>query len=82
MFLHNLLSIRLIVKVGYLDQLKHRNQLLRVLVEDEIYRVGVWANPMNDAKRGTDHVVTTDRSMTEVRSVSASAETHMTETSS
>ena len=51
---------------GYLDGLKHRNQLLRILVEDEMYRMGVWANPMSDAKRGTDHVVSAEKSMTDV----------------
>lgn len=28
--------------------------------------MGVWANPMSDAKRGTDHVVSAEKSMTDV----------------
>lgn len=49
----------------YLARLKTNNQLLRFLVEDEIYRLGVWSNPMNEAKRGTDYIGSTERGMTE-----------------
>ena len=34
---------------------KERNNLLRVLVENEISRLRVWANPSNETALGTDH---------------------------
>jgi phosphatidylinositol 4-kinase A len=49
-----------------LNNLKVINQLLRFLVEDEIYRLTVWSNPMNDPKRGVDHVGSTERGMADV----------------
>jgi phosphatidylinositol 4-kinase len=52
---------------GYVSRLKNINMLLRFLVEDEIYRLTVWSNPTHDAKRGTDHLGTTERTMTDVR---------------
>ncbi|KIJ69126.1 hypothetical protein HYDPIDRAFT_23983 [Hydnomerulius pinastri MD-312] len=39
----------------YATHLKNINHPLQILVENEIYRLTVWANPSNDAKRGTDH---------------------------
>ncbi|KAK7034075.1 Phosphatidylinositol 4-kinase stt4 [Paramarasmius palmivorus] len=43
----------------YNTRLKELNHPLRLLVENEIYRLSVWANPTNDPKRGSDHVGTT-----------------------
>jgi phosphatidylinositol 4-kinase A len=40
----------------YASRLRDVNQPLRLLVEDEIFRLNVWANPTSDPKRGTDHV--------------------------
>ncbi|KAJ3814722.1 hypothetical protein F5876DRAFT_72711 [Lentinula aff. lateritia] len=40
----------------YASRARDVNQPLRLLVENEIFRLNVWANPMNDPKRGTDHV--------------------------
>jgi phosphatidylinositol 4-kinase len=40
-------------------------------VENEIFRLAVWANPSNEAKRGTDHVSTSEQNMFEVSSNSA-----------
>lgn len=41
------------------------NHPLRLLVENEITRLTVWANPSNDSQRGTDHHSVTERSMLE-----------------
>ncbi|KAH7923479.1 hypothetical protein BV22DRAFT_1036261 [Leucogyrophana mollusca] len=46
-------------------RLKSINQPLRLLVENEIFRLTVWANPSNDVKRGTDHFGTAERNMLE-----------------
>ena len=45
---------------------KDMNQLLRLLVENEISRLSVWRNPMNDGKRGIDHTNYTERSLSDV----------------
>lgn len=42
------------------------NQLLRLLVENEISRLSVWGNPVNDGKRGGDHTNFTERGLTDV----------------
>ncbi|KAF7338006.1 hypothetical protein MVEN_02024500 [Mycena venus] len=39
----------------YLSKLRSLNHPLKLLVENEIFRLSVWANPTNDPKRGTDH---------------------------
>ncbi|KAJ6502153.1 hypothetical protein C8R45DRAFT_975566 [Mycena sanguinolenta] len=39
----------------YVSRLRSLNQPLKLLVENEIFRLTVWANPTNDPKRGTDH---------------------------
>ncbi|TDL24976.1 atypical/PIKK/PI4K protein kinase [Rickenella mellea] len=49
----------------YVTRLKNVNRLLRLLVDNEIYRLRVWSNPMNDPKRGVDHVGFTERGMVE-----------------
>ncbi|KAI0032206.1 hypothetical protein K488DRAFT_50373 [Vararia minispora EC-137] len=38
---------------------------LRLLVENELYRLSVWDNPANDVKRHADYVPATERTMTE-----------------
>ena len=40
----------------YTGRLKEMNHPLRLLVENELFRLSVWANPANDPKRGADHV--------------------------
>jgi phosphatidylinositol 4-kinase A len=52
--------------LGYLTHLKSINSLLRLLVENEIYRLMVWGNPSNDLKRGVDHINGVERGMNEV----------------
>ncbi|KAJ7940268.1 hypothetical protein B0H13DRAFT_2299305 [Mycena leptocephala] len=39
----------------YTSKLRNLNHPLKLLVENEIFRLTVWANPTNDPKRGTDH---------------------------
>ncbi|KAG9126585.1 phosphatidylinositol-4- kinase [Ceratobasidium sp. 392] len=69
---------------------KHRaqNSLLKLLIENEISRLRVWANPTNDPKRGADYLSNSERSMTDdgwrnmVRtawSIDAAIAVHMTE---
>ncbi|KAG8826070.1 phosphatidylinositol-4- kinase [Serendipita sp. 401] len=53
------------VGADYLNRLRNMNVLLRLLVENEIYRLTVWANPSNELKRGTDYVNGIERGMTE-----------------
>jgi hypothetical protein len=58
------------IAIVYVSRLKSINHPLRLLVENEIFRLAVWANPSNEAKRGTDHVGTSERNMLEVGSSS------------
>ncbi|KAJ7217187.1 hypothetical protein GGX14DRAFT_440647 [Mycena pura] len=37
------------------SKLRSINHPLKLLVENEIFRLTVWANPVNDPKRGADH---------------------------
>ncbi|KAH8117021.1 hypothetical protein DFH11DRAFT_1687803 [Phellopilus nigrolimitatus] len=45
------------------QDLKGANRLLRLLVENEIFRLTVWDNPSNDVKRGVDHVGLMEKGM-------------------
>ncbi|EKM55298.1 uncharacterized protein PHACADRAFT_255820 [Phanerochaete carnosa HHB-10118-sp] len=47
----------------YKNLLKNQNAPLRLLIENEMFRLTVWANPTNDSKRGGDHVGTVERVM-------------------
>ena len=40
---------------------------LRLLVENEVFRLTVWTNPVNDPKRGTDHICALEKTMLDVR---------------
>ncbi|CAK5277296.1 unnamed protein product [Mycena citricolor] len=40
----------------YISKMSALKHPLKLLVENEIYRLTVWANPTNDPKRGSDHV--------------------------
>ena len=44
-------------------------QVLRLLVENEILRLNVWNNPVNDPKRGVDNIGTVEKSMGDVSSM-------------
>jgi hypothetical protein len=52
--------------LDYAGRLKSINHPLRLLIENEIFRLGVWTNPSNEARRGVDHLGTTERSMLDV----------------
>jgi phosphatidylinositol 4-kinase len=49
-----------------ITRLKNINQPLRLLIENEIFRLTVWANPSNEAKRGSDPHGSIERNMLEV----------------
>jgi len=49
----------------YFSQLKSINTLLRLLVENEIFRLNVWNNPSSD-KRSNDQTSGIERNFTEV----------------
>jgi phosphatidylinositol 4-kinase len=51
----------------YLSKHRAQNSLLKLLIENEISRLRVWANPANDLKRGTDYLSNSERSLTDVR---------------
>ncbi len=40
---------------------------LRLLVDDEIFRLTVWANPTSDPKRGQDYYPAVEKSLNDVR---------------
>lgn len=42
------------------------NLPLRLLTENEIFRLSVWMNPSNDPKKGGDLVGNTERTLLEV----------------
>jgi hypothetical protein len=50
--------------VEYFSQLQSINTLLRLLVENEIFRLNVWNNPSND-KRSADQTSGIERNFTE-----------------
>lgn len=49
----------------YISRLKTHSLPLKLLVENEIYRLSVWLNPVSDPKRGVDHPSNLERSMTD-----------------
>ncbi|QRV86070.1 phosphatidylinositol 3- and 4-kinase [Ceratobasidium sp. AG-Ba] len=48
---------------AYLSKHRAQNGLLKLLIENEISRLRVWANPTNDLKRGTDYLSNSERSI-------------------
>lgn len=54
----------------YVTKLRDMNHPLRLLTENEIFRLSVWANPTNDPKRGTDVIGT---ALTEVMKTTGSS---------
>jgi phosphatidylinositol 4-kinase len=56
--------------VEYLSKHRSQNSLLKLLIENEIARLRVWANPTNDLKRGQDYLSNSERSLTDVGPVS------------
>ncbi|KAF8743615.1 hypothetical protein AX14_001677 [Amanita brunnescens Koide BX004] len=49
----------------YKDRIRDMNNPLRLLTENEIYRLLVWGNPTGDPKRWVDHLVTYEKSQAE-----------------
>ncbi|KAF8077714.1 hypothetical protein FPV67DRAFT_1462774 [Lyophyllum atratum] len=49
----------------YSNRLRNINQPLRLLTENEMTRLAVWANPTNDPKRGGDQIGTVASTMLE-----------------
>ncbi|KAI0362486.1 atypical/PIKK/PI4K protein kinase [Trametes cingulata] len=47
----------------YVAALKNLILPLRLLVENEVFRLTVWSNPTNDPKRGTDHICQLEKTM-------------------
>jgi len=52
--------------LAYVSRLKSHSVPLKLLVENELYRLSVWANPMNESKRGVDYSTNLERTMTDV----------------
>ncbi len=50
----------------YIAALKNITLPLRLLVENEVFRLTVWTNPANDPKRGLDHVCQLEKTMLDV----------------
>lgn len=46
---------RLTKAEAYDDERREQNHLLSLLVENEMSRLLVWANPLNEADYGADH---------------------------
>jgi phosphatidylinositol 4-kinase A len=51
---------------AYVSRLKSHSVPLKLLVENELYRLSVWANPANDSKRVGDYATNQERFMTDV----------------
>ncbi|KZV73387.1 atypical/PIKK/PI4K protein kinase [Peniophora sp. CONT] len=49
----------------YINRVSALSVPLQLLVENEMYRLSIWDNPVNDLRRGTDYVPHTERSMVE-----------------
>ncbi|KAJ8463246.1 hypothetical protein ONZ51_g10373 [Trametes cubensis] len=47
----------------YTAALKNLILPLRLLVENEVFRLTVWSNPANDPKRGADHICQLEKTM-------------------
>ncbi|TFK94778.1 atypical/PIKK/PI4K protein kinase [Polyporus arcularius HHB13444] len=47
----------------YVASLANLSLPLRLLVENEVFRLTVWTNPANDPKRGTDHICALEKTM-------------------
>ncbi|KAI0256980.1 atypical/PIKK/PI4K protein kinase [Lactifluus subvellereus] len=53
------------MNAAYVSRLKSHSVPLKLLVENELCRLSVWANPVNDVKRGADYSTNLERSMTD-----------------
>ncbi len=53
-------------RTDYIAILKNLSLPLKLLVENEVFRLTVWGNPVNDANRGQDHVSAVEKTMLDV----------------
>ncbi|KAI0064541.1 hypothetical protein BV25DRAFT_1930940 [Artomyces pyxidatus] len=56
---------------SYVTRLKNLGVPLKLLVENEMYRISVWANPTNDTRRSPDYIPAMERAMLESTWVAA-----------
>ncbi|KAM5531731.1 hypothetical protein V8D89_014580 [Ganoderma adspersum] len=47
----------------YIATLKNLSLPIKLLVENEVFRLTVWCNPVNDPKRGQDHISAVEKTM-------------------
>ena len=52
--------------IDYAERMRSLNLPLRLLTENEIFRMSVWGNPINDARKGGDLIGGTERTLLEV----------------
>jgi len=50
----------------YATRVANLNLPLRLLIENEIFRLSVWGNPTNDGRKSPDLVGTTERTLGDV----------------
>lgn len=55
-----------IFHAAYVSHIKSHSVPLKLLVENELFRLSVWSNPVNDSKRGIDYQTNLEKSMTDV----------------
>ncbi|KAF9014020.1 hypothetical protein BDQ17DRAFT_1475819 [Cyathus striatus] len=60
------LSSRVAYLQDYASKIRTLNSPLRLLTENEIFRLSVWVNPLNDPQRSADLVSNTERNVAEV----------------
>jgi len=53
--------------LAYVSRVKSHSVPLKLLVENELYRLSVWANLVSDPKRVADYSTNLEKSMTDVR---------------
>src|ERR1700678_2087928 len=51
----------------YADRMRSLNLPLRLLTENEIFRLSVWNNPTNETSKGSDLIGNTERTLLEAR---------------
>lgn len=54
------------ILIDYAERMRTLNLPLRLLVENEIFRLSVWGNPTSDSRKAADLVGNTERTLLEV----------------
>jgi len=62
---HPIPSTKFRIGSDHVSHLRSINTPLKLLVENEIYRLSVWTNPTNDPRRGVDQLGSTERQTTD-----------------